>query len=180
MRQRGTAVPGRKAASFSTVLVPLVLLACGETQAPEAPPVAAAGVFASDPGGNDALLQAVRQATARFNSATQAAAAGYEVTDHCVPAMGYHWVNPTLVDPVFEPTKPEVVLFATGSNGKPMLVAVEYIVINVGQPRPTFNGHPFDIGGTPVPVPHWSLHVWLYATNADGRYAPFNPGISCP
>lgn len=94
--------------------------------------------------------------------------------------MGYHWVNSSLVDPVFEPTRPEVVLYAPGPNGLMKLVAVEYIVIDVGQPRPTFNGHPFDIGGTPVPVPHWSLHVWLYATNPDGQLAAFNPNMPCP
>jgi len=176
-----TAIAKRKTARFATLLLPVTLLACADAQAPESPTAVApsAGVFANDPGGNDALLQAVRQATARFNSTAQAAAAGYAETDHCVPAMGYHWVNNSLVDPVFDPSKPEVMLYAAGENGKPKLVAVEYIVINVGQPRPTFNGHPFDIGGTPVPVPHWSLHVWLYANNPDGQLTAFNPSMAC-
>ena len=57
---------------------------------------------------------------------------------------------------------------------------VEYIVIDVGQPAPTFGGQPFDVGGTPVPVPHWSLHVWLHKDNPAGLFKPFNPTVSCP
>jgi len=131
------------------------------------------------------LLLSVRRATARFHSTAQAIAAGYEPDDHCVSApglggMGYHWVNPTLVDPVFDPLKPEAILYATGPGGNLRLIAVEYIIINVGQPAPMFGDQPFDVGGTPVPVPHWSLHVWLWENNPSGIFAPFNPNISCP
>lgn len=130
------------------------------------------------------LLKAVRRATSRFHSTTQAIMAGYEPDDHCVSVpglggMGFHWANMSLVDPVFDPLKPEVLLYATGPGGNLRLVAIEYIVINVGQPRPMFDDHPFDIGGTPVPVPHWSLHVWLYEPNPNGIFTPFNPNITC-
>jgi hypothetical protein len=94
--------------------------------------------------------------------------------------MGYHWVNPSLVDPVFDPLKPEAALYATGPGGKLRLVAVEYIVINVGLPRPSFGDQLFDIGGAPVPVPHWTLHAWLFEENPSGIFRPFNPNVSCP
>lgn len=137
----------------------------------------------SDP--NAALLQSVRRATSRFHSTTQAIRAGYEPDDHCVSVpglggMGYHWVNPSLVDPVFDPEKPEVVLYARGPGGNLRLVALEYIVIDAGQPAPMFGNQPFNVGGTPVPVPHWSLHVWLYEHNPAGMFTPFNPNITCP
>ena len=93
--------------------------------------------------------------------------------------MGFHWVNHAIVDPVFEPLEPEAVLYVPNGNGKLKLVAVEYIVINIGQPAPTFDGHPFDVGGTPIPVPHWSLHVWIHKDNPSGIFAPFNPTLSC-
>jgi hypothetical protein len=93
--------------------------------------------------------------------------------------MGHHWVNQTLVDPVFRPGKPEALLYARDQNGRLQLVAVEYIVLDVGQPAPTFAGQAFDVGGTPVPVPHWSLHVWLYQTNPAGLFTPFNPTVDC-
>ena len=93
--------------------------------------------------------------------------------------MGFHWVNHSLVDPVFEQLKPEALLYAPNGNGKLKLVAVEYIVINTGQPAPTFDGQPFDVGGTPIPDAHWSLHVWIHKDNPSGIFTPFNPAISC-
>jgi hypothetical protein len=135
--------------------------------------------------GNAALLKAVHAASARYHSTVQAAKAGYEVDNFCVAVpglggMGHHWVNGAKVDPVFNPTEPEVMLYAPDKHGNMKLVAVEYIVINVGQPRPTFGDHPMDIGGTPVPVPHWSLHVWVHQDNPSGVFAPFNPTVACP
>ncbi|HEX4958877.1 MAG TPA: hypothetical protein VFV46_11915 [Lacibacter sp.] len=131
------------------------------------------------------MLKMLHAATARFHSTKQAMNAGYVPDDHCVAVpgvggMGYHWVNPELVDPVFELLKPEVVLYEKAADGSLQLVAVEYIVINVGQPRPMFGNHPFDIGGTPVPVPHWSLHVWVHKTNPSGVFTKFNPTVKCP
>jgi hypothetical protein len=130
-------------------------------------------------------LQVVRRATARFHSKTQAVKAGYLPTDHCVffpglGGMGYHWLNPELRDEVFDPLHPEVVLYATGPDGELKLVAIEYVVRDVGQERPSFAGYLFDIGGTPWPEPHWSLHVWLYEENPNGIFSPTNPNISCP
>ena len=134
---------------------------------------------------NAELLKSVRAATSRFNSTTQAINAGYEPDDHCVSVpglggMGYHWVNGSLVDPVFDILKPEVVLYETGPGGNLRLVAVEYIVIKAGQDWPMFGNHAFDDGGTPVPVPHWSLHVWVHKENPSGVFVPFNPNVSCP
>lgn len=126
------------------------------------------------------LLKTVKSATARYHSSVQATKNGYAIASPCISApglggMGFHWVNDNLVDPVFDPVKPEAVLYDT--RGK--LVAVEYIVIDVGQPRPSFNGHLFDIGGTPVPVAHWSLHAWVHLDNPTGVHTPFNPRVSC-
>ena len=131
------------------------------------------------------LLKSVRAATAKFHSTTQAIMAGYEPTEHCVSVpglggMGYHWVNPSLVDPVFDPLKPETVLYATGPGGQLRLVALEYVVVNVGQPAPMFGDQPFDVGGAPLPIPHWTLHARLYEHNPLGMFAPFNPNITCP
>jgi hypothetical protein len=130
------------------------------------------------------LLKSVRNATSRFHSTTQAIKAGYEPSHECVSVpglggMGYHWVNPTLVDPVFDPLKPEAVLYAPGPGGKLKLIAVEYIVVNAEQAAPTFGGQAFDVGGTPLPIPHWSLHAWIHENNPSGMFAPFNPNVSC-
>jgi hypothetical protein len=132
----------------------------------------------------DPLLRAVRTATARYHSPQVAEADGFVPNDHCaeipgVAGMGYHWNHPGRMDGVFDPLEPEVVIYAPGPQGQLELVAVEYVVLDQGQERPHFGDHPFDIGGTPNPNPHWSLHVWLYAENPDGIFEPWNPRITC-
>jgi hypothetical protein len=166
-------------------LLALAVLGCSETP-PTSPAEAGAAALkkVEASSSQSALLHAVRQISARFHSERQATKHGYVSTVDCIssPAggMGVHWLNQSLVDPVFDPLHPENVLFAPGPNGIPKLVAVEYIVINAGQPAPTFGGQAFDVGGTPVPVPHWSLHVWLWKDNPTGLFAAFNPDVSCP
>jgi hypothetical protein len=128
-----------------------------------------------------ALVTQVHAATARYHSQVQATKAGYELGSPCVAApglggMGFHWLNFGKVDPVFNPLEPEALLYSP--DGK--LIAVEYIVIDVGQPRPSFGDHPFDIGGAPLPVDHWTQHVWLHLPNPSGIFAPFNPSVVCP
>ena len=133
---------------------------------------------------DEQLLKDVRKATSRFHSTTQAEKAGHIPDNFCVSVpglggMGFHWVNPTHVDGVFDPLKPEAILYAPGPNGNLRLVAVEYIVIKAGQAAPMFGSHPFDEGVTPGLPPHWSLHVWLYEENPSGMFMPFNPNVSC-
>ena len=131
------------------------------------------------------LLKLLRGATSKFNAPNQALNAGYLRDDHCVAApglggMGYHWTNPSLVDSEFDVLEPEAVLYAPGPGGNLRLVGLEYIVLNTGQPRPAFGNQPFDIAGTPLSAPHWSLHVWLYENNPSGLFMPFNPNVTCP
>ncbi len=174
---------------FSALIPAFVLFGVGCAEAPIEPSADAPSVLLDRKVGSvqsspAALANLVRVETSRFHSQQQATRAGYAVASACVSVpglggMGYHWLNGGLVDPVFEPLRPEAVLYAPLNNGNLKLVAVEYIVINVGQPAPTFAGHPFDVGGTPVPVPHWSLHVWLHEENPAGMFTRFNPTISC-
>ena len=131
------------------------------------------------------LVRKLHAASARYHSTQQATAAGYEVSSPCVAepglgGMGFHWVNGGLVDPAFDPMQPEALVYAPNAEGKLKLVALEYVVIDVGQPAPTFGDQPFDVGGLPIPAPHWSLHVWLHKDNPSGIFAPFNPTVTCP
>lgn len=131
------------------------------------------------------LAKTVHAAAARFHSTQQATRAGYVSDPFCVEVpplggMGHHWLKGSLVDDVFDPLNPETVLYAPDRNGRLKLVAVEYVVLDVGQPAPTFAGQAFDVGGAPIPAPHWTLHVWLYKENPSGLFAPFNPDVDCP
>ncbi len=130
------------------------------------------------------LIKSVHSANAKYNSSSLAIMDGYQPDDHCVSVpglggMGYHWANPALVDETFDPLKPEVLLYAKGPGGNLRLIGVEYIVINAGQARPVFGNQPFEVGGTPLPMPHWSLHAWVFEPNPSGMFAPFNPNIIC-
>jgi hypothetical protein len=172
--------------SPTVIAAALVLNACADVPSAPSRDMLHATVTASAAGASSSagLVKTVHAATARYHSTTQATKAGYAVASPCVShptlgAMGFHWVNGALVDPVFDPLRPEAVLYAPSPNGSLKLVAVEYIVINVGQPAPTFDGHAFDVGGTPVPVAHWSLHVWVHLDNPNGIYTPFNPSVTC-
>lgn len=183
----GTAVSRRRMAAF--VILVFATTSCDQVVSTE-PAVnqhqhLVASAAASPIGGSGgALVKEVHALSARFNSTKQAEAAGYVVDPFCVesPAggMGHHWANGALIDPVFDAKQPEVMLYAPDRNGTMKLVAVEYVVINIGQPRPAFDGQLFDVGGAPVPVPHWTLHVWLGKPNPSGLFAPFNPDVDCP
>lgn len=130
------------------------------------------------------LLAQVRRATAKYHRLEVAEDAGYALDSHCVyveglGGMGHHAPNFGLVNEVFDPLMPEALLYEEGDDGKYNLVGVEYIVYDVGQDHPHFGSQPFDVGGTPIPVPHYSLHVWIWKDNPNGMYAPFNPNVSC-
>ena len=166
----------------ATMILPLAFAACDDPQAPDPGHPAFAQVSAGELA---ALAKEVRQATARFNSTTQASLAGYAEASPCVAApglggMGFHWINLDLVDPEFDAMNPEALLYEPRRNGQLSLIGVEYVVIDVGQTAPTFDGQAFEVGGAPLPVPHWTLHVWLHKRNPAGLFSAFNPEVACP
>src|SRR5687768_11680326 len=78
-------------------------------------------------------LDAVRAATARFQSVDAALQARYESFMDCfdnpgVGAMGYHYVNGGLMDLTVEALAPEAMVYEADANGQLQFVAVEYIV----------------------------------------------------
>ena len=146
--------------------------------------------------GNE-LARAVRQATARFHSLTQAERAGYgpfppgAPLHECIMAldqsggMGFHWVNGTLVDATLDAAHPEVLVYAPKPNGGLELVALEYVIFDSAVPpgtTPTILGQAltFVPDGNRYEIPaFWQRHVWLYEKNEAGLFADFNPAVSC-
>jgi hypothetical protein len=141
-------------------------------------------------------LQAVKAATARYHSFAQAQAAGYTIAgEPCVAApglgaMGIHAINPALItDPAINPMQPEILLYLPKANGGLELIGVEYMKVDADQDlatdgdRPSVLGHPFDgpmPGHNPTMPIHYDLHLWFWADNPAGFFAPFNPNLSCP
>lgn len=138
-------------------------------------------------------LAAARAATARYHDETRAVADGYTRTDDCVAvpglgAMGYHYVNPSLLTAPPDIRKPPVLIYQPARGGRRELVAVEYFAADADQDlatdhdRPALFGVEFD-GPMPghdegMPV-HYDLHVWLWQHNPDGMFAQFNPTGRC-
>ncbi|MCY7373921.1 MAG: hypothetical protein LH461_09545 [Spirochaetaceae bacterium] len=133
----------------------------------------------------------VKAATARYHSVQQAERDGYSGKhEPCVSspagAMGFHYVNADLIaDPKVDPLKPEILLYAPNKQGKPVLVGVEYLVLD---PQGELTAAPTLFGETfqgPMPghgggMPHhYDLHKWVWSDNPSGEYAPFNPTLSC-
>jgi hypothetical protein len=141
-------------------------------------------------------LQAARAATARYHSLEQARRDGYTTEgEPCISAppppelsgaMGIHAVNPALVgDGVLDPLRPEILLYVPNAEGELGLVGVEYFEVAAvtGGVAPTVFGRELDgpmPGHNPTMPEHYDLHVWLWADNPAGMFAPFNPALSCP
>lgn len=164
------------------------------------------GLYAASAGASPSDdLQAAKAATARYHSFEQALKDGYTIEgEPCVQeapgAMGIHAVNPTLAgDLTIDPLRPELLLYLPDQNGNLKLVGVEYFAVALTPTGPWFGSEPpaggfvnaaptvfgqtFDgpmPGHNPSMPWHYDLHVWLWADNPSGLFAPFNPALSCP
>jgi len=140
-------------------------------------------------------LRKAREATKAFRDVEAARRAGYEKAGECESdpkygAMGIHYVNEELVaDGVLDITKPEILVYEPKRNGELRLGAIEYFQVDADQDlhtsddRPSLFGLPFDgpmLGHNPQMPIHYDLHVWLYKHNPAGRFAMWNPNVTCP
>jgi hypothetical protein len=83
-----------------------------------------------------------------------------------------------------------MLLYLPTADGKLRLIGVEYFVAAADQEPPIDNadtphlfGRAFDgpmEGHGPGQPYHYDLHVWLWADNPAGLFAPFNPSLACP
>ena len=125
-------------------------------------------------------LDLVRDATAKFRDVEKAEAAGYHDIGLFVPNMGWHYMKDSLVDGKFEPTKPELLVYADDPcGGKRRLVAVEYAVPLADSKRAPigFFGQA-DEWDANQEFQLWTLHAWLFEFNENGVFNPFNPRVN--
>ena len=141
------------------------------------------------------LVQAVRDATAKYRDVTKAEADGYTPVLGCVSgadmgAMGLHYLNANLLgDGVVDVAHPELLVYEPLPNGRVKLVAAEYLQLadawdsahTDGSP-PLLMGQLFDHTTAPnrfrLPA-HYSLHVWAWKYNPVGVFSMWNPRVSC-
>jgi len=131
-------------------------------------------------------LDAVRAATAKFQSVEAAMQAGYEPFMECfdnpgVGAMGYHYLKGSLLDLTVEELTPEAMVYEADANGGLTLVAVEYIIPAKewdaqNTEMATLFGQKFHLNEK---LGVYVLHAWIGKENPRGVYDDWNPTVSC-
>ena len=122
-------------------------------------------------------------------------------------AMGIHYFRPDMLGISGPPNprvdgngthtdfnKPSVLIYEPQADGSLQLVAVENLVFQkswraAGNTKPpSFHGVEWDtmqddpatkIDEAHMFEPHYDRHVWLYRDNPIGKFAQFNPNVSC-
>jgi hypothetical protein len=147
-------------------------------------------------------LDSVRASLARYENPINAVHDGYFSTVGCVAfpkgggsmgsmvyrpgAMGVHFLNPNLISPKPDPTKPNVLLYEPEGNKLRLVGAEWFVPLATGvKTRPVLFGHPFDgpMEGhqpiMPASMTHYDLHVWLFKKNPYGMFVATNPDVKC-
>jgi hypothetical protein len=142
-----------------------------------------------------ALLQAVRESTARFKDVSVAEAEGYSLLFGCVTgpdsgAMGLHYVNLALVgNGVVDATKPQIVIYEPEPDGHLKLIGADFLVLadqwdktHPGQGAPQLMGQLYHYFESPnrfgLPA-FYTLHVWAWKPNPNGAFVNWHPNVSC-
>ena len=126
---------------------------------------------------NLADLARARGATARFHRVEQAEAEGYINLNFCEEGEGCHWLNPSLLDGEFDPTRPEILLYVRDGDGW-RLVAVEYVVplsLSPGVAPEGFSGDADHWREDSEGVGLWELTAWIWLHNPNGMFEQHNP-----
>ena len=122
-------------------------------------------------------------------------------------AMGIHYFRPDLLGITAPPNprvngngthtdfrKPSILIYEPRPDGSLELVAVENLVFRWAWHQaghaapPTFHGVSYEMMADDPKTkvdeahmfePHYDLHFWVFRDNPNGRFAPFNPNVSC-
>jgi hypothetical protein len=140
-----------------------------------------------------ALLNIVRESTARFKNVLAAEAEGYALQFGCVSgsdwgAMGLHYVNGKLVESgVLDATRPQIVIYEAMPDGGLQLIGADYLLLadawnakHSGPPE--LMGQLFHLFESPnrfgLPA-FYTLHVWAWKENPNGTFVNWHPKVSC-
>jgi len=153
-------------------------------------------------GGNATAIAAVKAALDKYKDPIAAVRDGYFSTVGCIDfpaggsehgsmdykpgAMGVHFLNPALIGPKLDSTKPQVLLYEPVGDKLVLTGAEWFVPTAVSKTPPSVLGHQLmgPMEGHPPILPaelhHWDLHVWLYKDNPNGMYSPTNSAVKCP
>jgi hypothetical protein len=122
-------------------------------------------------------LALARSGTAKYHDISRAIQDGYVDINVVIQGMGYHYLNSNLVDSIFDPEKPEILVYTKNPvNGKMRLVAVEYAVPNT-EPMPEgFTGSE-DVWVNNTDFNLWLVHAWVWYNNPHGMFNGMNPRV---
>lgn len=135
----------------------------------------------------EALVE-VRESTAPYNNVARATADGYNPTDHWVPKMGYHHVNPSLIDGTVNHLEPEVLVYQRNpaDPDQRRLGAVEYMIPTGLASKSDLDGAFPGVDGDhwhKLTLPtgsFWTLHAWIWYPNPKGVFHGENPRVGLP
>jgi hypothetical protein len=172
------------------LLVGFAAAACSESPAPLSAPQTAADVQTNPIPGVGDQLGRLRSITAQFHDFDKTTQPGADYSAQltgCIVSrnegeggMGFHYGKPSLIDGTINPDEPEVLLYEPQLNGKPRLVAVEYIIPFAILPADATAPRAFGQDFVPdASLPFWTLHIWLWKDNPAGLFASFNPNVNC-
>ncbi|HSE94613.1 MAG TPA: hypothetical protein VLD61_01900 [Methylomirabilota bacterium] len=136
-------------------------------------------------------LEQTRAALVKYQDVIAAVHDGYFSTIGCVEypegGMGIHFVNMTLLGPVPDPMRPQILLYEPVGDKLVLVGAEWFIPLSTGvKEHPRLFGQPFDgpmDGHTPLQpasLRHYDLHVWLFKPNSLGMFKRANPDVKCP
>jgi len=122
-------------------------------------------------------LAKARKATAKYHRVEQAEAEGYINLNFCEGGEGCHWLKPELLDNVFDPSQPEILLYVRDGDGW-RFVAVEYVVplaLSPGVAPEGFPGNADHWREDSEGVGLWECTAWIWLNNPNGMFEQHNP-----
>lgn len=125
-------------------------------------------------------LARARSATARYHDIAQAEADGYVNIDLYLSGEGFHYVKFPLIDAIFDPEHPEVLLYAPVSGENRLeLVGVEYLVpLSLSTNAPEgFTGDADQWARDTEGFGLWELNAWIWLHNPEGVFSHDNPRV---
>ena len=136
-----------------------------------------------------AAVAELRKLVDPYTDVQRALADGFVPTEHCIPGMGYHYVNvERAMSGAVAADQPVILLYQPAKGGGLQLAGAEFMKpdadqdLSTDEDRPFLWGQPFDgpmaphEPGTPA---HYDLHVWTHVANPDGVLTAWNPRVSC-